>query len=140
MWHIGYEDGGDNNDGRDKSDDDKDEEWQDSEFDGDDEISSMKEVSEQIGKLSSVNRLDADSSLVKSTDSRFGSDPRFSKTVNEELRVSRLKGWICKVLVETAKKTGGRCRKVIIEELRIDANRMNPWCLDDLTSMDEEEW
>lgn len=178
VWHIGYEDGGDGDSDRgDKSDDDKDEEWQDSEFDDDDEIPSMKEVSKQIGKLSLVNRLDADSSLlawlpgdpesdsdsdrelevgerkiglargrvdsdddVKSTDSRFGSDPRFSKTINEELRVSRLKGWICKVLVETAKKTGGRCRKVIIEDLRIDAEGLDPWCLDDLTSVDEEEW
>lgn len=78
---------------------------------------------------------------AKSTDSGFGSDPRFSKTVNEELRVSRLKWWICKVLVETAKKTGGRCRKVVIKDLRIDANGLDPWSLDDLTSTDDEgEW
>lgn len=182
VWHIGYDDGEDGSeDGAgdgDKSEGDEDEEWQDSEFGDEDEIPSMKEVSEQIGKLSLVNRLDADSSLLSwlpedpesdsdsepesgegkrrlargrvdddddddahSTDSNFGSDPRFSKVVNEELRVSRLGWWICRVLVETAKKTGGRCRKVVVKDLRIDAKGLDPWALDDSISVDdEEEW
>lgn len=76
-----------------------------------------------------------------STDSNFGSDPRFSKAVNEELRVSRLGRWICKVLVETAKKTGGRCRKVVIRDLKIDAKGLDPWSLDGLNSMyGGQEW
>lgn len=185
VWHIGYEHGladseddDDADKGKDGAKDDEDEEWQDSEFGDDDEIPSMKEVSEQIGKLSLVNRLDVDSSLLawlpddsesdsdsesevegdkqgkidddgddtRSVDSDFGSDPRFSETVNEELHVARLKGWICKVLIATAKKTGGRCRKVIIKDLRIDAKGLDPWSLDDSFSLyddiseDEDEW
>lgn len=198
VWHIGYEDS--EGDG-DRGEGGEDEEWEDSEFDNDDEMPwpSMKEVGEQIGKLSLVNRLDADSSLLawlpedsgsdsdsepeaggskrrlargrangdnddnddndggggddgdgdddggdddddaRSTNSSFGSDPRFSEVVNDELRVSRLREWICKVLVEMAKMTGGRCRKVIVKDLRIDARGLGPWSLDDSFSTDDEE-
>lgn len=177
VWHVGYEKGeSDSGDDDDYGEDDygrhrngDDDKWEDSDFDVD-EIPSLKEVGEQIGKLGLVNRLDADSSLLSwlpedsesdsdseseedeemvkrlahgnlskdddddddthSTDSNFGSDPRFTKAVNEELRITRLNGWICKVLVETAKKTGGRCREVVIKDLRVDGRGLDPWTLD----------
>lgn len=98
VWHIEYEaneDGFGHDGGEDWGEDGKDDEWQDSEFDDDDEIPSMKEVGEQIGKLGLVDRLDADSSLLawlpEDPDSDNDSEPE--PEAGERGGVSTRKGW-----------------------------------------------
>lgn len=64
---------------------------------------------------------------VESTDSGFGVDPRVAEPVDEELRSQRLGEWVERLLIATARRTGGRCRDVVIKDMVVSAKGKKPW-------------
>jgi hypothetical protein len=67
-----------------------------------------------------------DAESVCSTDSKFGVDIRFANSIDEELRVERLRGWITKYLLAEAKRVGSVCRDVVIRKLVTDGKGLTP--------------
>jgi hypothetical protein len=65
---------------------------------------------------------------AESTHSGFGVDPRFTEEIDEKLRSARLAQWVERLLVATARRTGGRCRDIKIRDVRVDGTELNPWC------------
>ena len=64
---------------------------------------------------------------VSSTSSLFGSDPRYSRDVNIHLRIIRHRDWLIRVLLETAQRTGGKCRDVKIEGMKLNGSGQKVW-------------
>ncbi|KAA8900260.1 hypothetical protein FN846DRAFT_959208 [Sphaerosporella brunnea] len=68
-----------------------------------------------------------DGSDAESTDSGFGTDPRFAEQIDEELRSARLAEWVRQVLLATARRTGSKCRDFEITDVKVDATSLRPW-------------
>ena len=64
---------------------------------------------------------------VSTGSSLFGSDPRYSRDVNIHLRIIRHRDWLIRVLLETAQRTGGKCRDVKIEGMKLNGLGQKPW-------------
>lgn len=83
---------------------------------------------------------DDDTASVKSTDSKFGVDPRFTQDIDEELRAQRLGQWVERLLVATARRTGGMCRDVEIRDVKVCAKGVKVWWHRDRNKRKVERW
>ena len=66
-------------------------------------------------------------SNASSASSLFGSDPRYPRDVNIRLRIIRHRDWLIRVLLETAQRTGGKCRDVKIEGMKLNGLGQKVW-------------
>ena len=83
---------------------------------------------------------DDDGASVTSTDSKFGVDPRFATAVDEELRAQRLGEWVERLLISTARRTGGACRDVKITDVKVSAQGLKVWWYRDRNKRKPEKW
>ncbi|KAF8427730.1 hypothetical protein EV426DRAFT_714637 [Tirmania nivea] len=60
----------------------------------------------------------------------FGSDPRYPRDVNIDLRKLRHRDWLIRVLLETATRTGGNCRDIRIRGMKLNGAGQKVWDFD----------
>ncbi|KAF8245473.1 hypothetical protein K440DRAFT_407088 [Wilcoxina mikolae CBS 423.85] len=83
---------------------------------------------------------DDDTASVKSTGSKFGVDPRFVENIDEELRAQRLGEWVRRLLVATARRTGGLCRDVEVRDVKVCAKGVKVWWYRDRNKKKVKRW
>ena len=102
----------------------------------DDPTSSSSSSSQSYGSSSdsnsdsgsdSTSKSDSDDSTASTV---FGADPRFEDSVNMQLRVERHRQWLIRVLLDTAARTGGKCRDIRIKGMKLNGYGHCIWNFD----------
>ena len=78
---------------------------------------------------SDPNDSDAESD-ISTVSTLFGSDPRYPRDVNINLRKIRHRDWLIRVLLETATRTGGSCRDIRIRGMKLNGAGQKVWDFD----------